>query len=261
MTGLAGQKARVREFWNREPCGTADNPHPALSGEYFAWIERQRDDREPFIARFARWPEWRGKRVLEMGTGAGTDFVRFVRAGADAVGLDLTDAGIATVRRRLALESLSAPLMVGDVEHLPFPDEYFDFVYSWGVIHHTEDTAAAAREAVRVLKPGGELCVMIYHRFSLHCLLGYLRYGVLEGRPFRSIDEIARDHFESYGTKVYSEGAARNLFAGIPVTITHVVTPYDLLYARVRSLPPFVQRLVPAYLGYFMVIEGRKPPR
>ena len=260
MTHLTGQKARVHQFWSQEPCGTGDNPHPPSSREYFAWVERQRDQREPFIATFARWPEWRGQRILEMGTGAGTDFIRFVRAGADAYGVDLTDAGIGLVRRRLALENLHANLMVGDVEQLPFPDNHFDYVYSWGVIHHTENTPAAAREAVRVLKPGREFCVMIYHRHSLYCLQGYLMYGLLKGRPLASIDDIARERFESFGTKVYTEAGARALFPGIDVTISHVLTPYDLRYTRTRYLPPFVQRVVPSYLGYFMVIQGRKPP-
>ena len=259
MSGLSGQKALVRDFWNQEPCGTGDNPFAPASAEYFAWIERQRDAREPFIGKFARWPEWRGKRVLEMGTGAGTDFTRFVRAGADAYGVDLTDAGVRLVRRRLGCEQLAAKLMVGDVEHLPFPDSYFDFVYSWGVIHHTEDTPAAAREAIRVLKPGGEFCVMIYHRYSLQCLQGYLVYGLFKGRPFASIDDIAGAHFESYGTKVYTEAGARLLFPGIDVRITHVLTPYDLRYSRARYLPNFFQRVVPSFFGYFMVLEGRKP--
>lgn len=258
MSHLTGQKARVREFWNREPCGTGHNPHPAGTREYSAWIERQRDEREPFISRFARWPEWRGRRVLEMGTGAGSDFVKFARAGANAYGVDLTDAGVRLLRQRLAAEHLHATISVGDVERLPFADNAFDFVYSWGVIHHTENTPAAAREAIRVLRPGGEFCVMIYHRHSLHCLRGYLAFGLLKGRPFATIDDIAREHFESYGTKVYTEAGARALFPGINVSITHVVTPYDVQYSRNGYLPAVVRRMVPSYFGYFMVIQGRK---
>ncbi len=252
-------KRRVRAFWNQEPCGTGQNPHAPHTREFYAWVEQQREAREPFIERFARWHDWRGKRVLEMGTGAGTDFLKFVRAGANAVGVDLTDNGLRLVRDRLALEGLHAPLVQADVELLPFPSGTFDFVYSWGVIHHTENTPAAAREVLRLLKPGGRFTVMIYHRYSLVCLQGYLKHGLLKGKPFASIDEIFRNHFESYGTKVYSAASGRALFPGVQVKVTHVLTPYDLQYRRDTYFSSDLIRRLPQFFGYFLVLEGVKP--
>src|SRR5258706_15149232 len=93
-------KSRVRAFWNQEPCGTGDNPHQPHTPAFYQWVERERDRREAFIARFARWQEWTGKKVLEMGTGAGTDFARFVRARSTAFGIDLTENGLGLVRER-----------------------------------------------------------------------------------------------------------------------------------------------------------------
>ncbi len=259
MPLIAVDKARVRAFWNHDPCGTRDNPHPPFSPEYFEWIEAERDAREPFIRRFARWPEWAGKDVLEMGVGAGTDFVRFARAGARVAGVDLSDRSVALTRERLIREGFNARLVVGDIENLAFPSKRFDFVYSWGVMHHTNDPSRAASEALRVLRPGGQFCVMLYHRWSLICLQAYLVYGVLRGRPRRRLDDIAAQHLESSGTKVYTERQARALFPDQPVTVTHVMTPYDLRYGRRRYLPAPLQRLVPSYFGYFMVLEGTKP--
>jgi len=69
--------------------------------------------------------------VLEVGVGAGTDFVNWVRADAQACGVDLTPAGVALTRERLALEGLQADVRVADAEALPFPDGMFDIVYSW----------------------------------------------------------------------------------------------------------------------------------
>jgi ubiquinone/menaquinone biosynthesis C-methylase UbiE len=252
------RKALVRDFWDRTPCGTRGNPHQRATPAYFEWIERERDAREPFIARFARWPAWRGRAVLEMGVGAGTDFVKFARAGAKATGVDMSAASAALARTRLALEHLRGEIIVSDVERLPFPDNSFDFVYSWGVIHHTPDTQSAAREVVRVLRPGGRFCVMVYHRRSLVCLQAYLLHGLMRGRPFVSIDRIAATHLESAGTKVYTAAQALELFPDQPVTITHVLTPYDLRYGRSRYLPAPCGALVPSYFGYFLVIEGQK---
>ncbi len=251
-------KARARAFWNRTPCGTGGNPHPPDSALYYKWIERERAAREPFIAQSARWETWRGRRVLEIGVGAGTDFLQFARAGAHVFGLDLSDRSVSLVRRRVRLESLGAALLVADSEILPFRDEAFDFVYSWGVLHHTPHTETAVREALRVVRPGGRFCVMLYHRTSFYVLQAYIVYGLLRGRPLASVDQIARDHLESYGTRLFSRSQARRLFEGQSVAITHVLTPYDLRYGRRRPMPRALLSIVPAYFGYFMVIEGTK---
>ena len=70
-----------------------------------------------------------------------------------------------------------------DAEHLPFPDDSFDIVYSWGVLHHSPDTPQAFSEAHRVLRPGGTLRAMIYHRPSIVGLMLWARYGFAAGRP------------------------------------------------------------------------------
>src|SRR5438093_4517272 len=137
-----GDKERVREFWEEAPCGvklaTAD-VEPG-SRAFYDELEATRYRLEPFIPSFAEFDRWRGKDVLEVGVGAGSDFVRFVRAGARMTGVDLTEAAVDHVRRRLELEALAADLQVADAEALPFADASFDLVYSWGVLHHTPGT-------------------------------------------------------------------------------------------------------------------------
>lgn len=169
---------RVREFWESEPCGTRNIELPEGTPEFFAYLEHKRNEREPFINRFACFPEQRGKRILEVGVGAGTDFVRFARAGAIATGIDLTSHGVELTRRRLCLEGLEAQVFQADVRQLPFKDGTFDFVFSWGVIHHTERPELAAREIVRVTRPGGRVAVMVYHRRSLVGLQSWLVNGL-----------------------------------------------------------------------------------
>lgn len=252
-------KEEVRHFWDKVPCGTREIEFQEGSKEYFRAIERDRDAKEPFIGDFARFQAHRGKRVLEVGFGAGTDFVRFARAGAILTGIDLTEHGARLVRQRLALEDLSAETHVGDAEHLPFEDGTFDTVYSWGVIHHTEDTARAAREIVRVVRPGGRVCVMVYHRFSLVALQCWILNALLKGRPGRTLSEVIYHHIESLGTKAYSISEAKGLFPSLSsVTVTPVLTPYDLRITRNRYWPQWVGWFVPSRLGWFLVIEGVK---
>lgn len=250
---------RVREYWERRPCGTDGDPFPEGSREYFEWIARARDSREPFIEKYARFGQWRDRDVLEVGIGAGTDAERFARAGARFTGVDLTEHGIALARRRFELAGLSGRLERADAEALPFPDESFDLVYSWGVIHHSPDTAAAAREIARVCRRGGRICCMAYNRRSLQALQGRIVYGLLRGKPFRSVDDIAAEHFESPGTRLFTERQFRAFFPGLrSVRVSHEVTPYDLRIGRRLFLPAALRSLLPPRLGYFMILEGVK---
>src|SRR4051794_8980338 len=91
------EKAQVRAFWEAAPCGAEHADAAEGTAEFFAQVERKRDALEPFIARYADFALVRGQRVLEIGVGAGTDFVRFVRAGALATGVDLTEHSISLV--------------------------------------------------------------------------------------------------------------------------------------------------------------------
>ena len=250
----------VRDYWERRPCGTDEDPYPEGSAEYFEWLARVRYEREPFIPKYARFEEWKGRDVLEVGVGAGTDAERFARGGARFTGIDLTEHGVRLAGRRFEIGGLTGRLERADAEELPFPDGSFDFVYSWGVIHHSADTPAAAREMTRVCRSGGRICCMVYSRASLYALQGKIVYGWLRGRPGRPIDEIAAEHFESPGTRLYDERSLRALFPGLAdARVSREVTPYDARVGRRRFLPASLRRMIPRRFGYFMILEGVKP--
>ncbi|MBV9466638.1 MAG: class I SAM-dependent methyltransferase, partial [Solirubrobacterales bacterium] len=125
-------KQSVRDYWEAEPCGSHRASAEPGTTSYFEQVERARYELEPFIPEFAQFEHWRGRDVLEVGVGMGTDFVRFARAGARLRGIDLTQAAVDNARRRLALEGLEADVERGDAEALAFEDHSFDLVYSWG---------------------------------------------------------------------------------------------------------------------------------
>jgi SAM-dependent methyltransferase len=247
-------KQEVRSFWEEEPCGSAHAEAAEGSPEFFAQVERSRNDLEPFIADYADFEGSRGQRLLEIGAGLGTDLVRFARAGAHVTGVDLTEHSVRLVRRRLELERLDGDVRVADAERLPFEDGAFDKVYSWGVLHHTPDSQRAFREALRVLRPGGEACVMLYARRSWVAWGMWARHGPLAGRPLRSVSDVLAHHMESEGTKGYTVRELRRVFAGLEgLRVEHVGTPYDRRFAGPLAA------LTGRWLGWFLVVRGRKP--
>src|SRR5689334_4329088 len=162
-------KSQVKQFWERQSCDTDQARSGKFSRDYFEEIEQWRYADQPFIHSFAQFTRYRGKTVLEVGFGAGTDFLQWLRAGAIASGIDLTEEALANLTHRLQVYGLPAPerLQVGDAENLPFESNSFDLGYSWGVLHHTPNTEKAIGELVRVVRPGGEIKIMLYNRHSL----------------------------------------------------------------------------------------------
>ena len=224
------QKESVRAFWDAASCGEAY----ADGREMRERLERQAEARyalEPFIFEFARFEEGAERDVLEIGTGMGADHLQWARARpASLVGIDLTYRAVEFTRQRLSLYALHSDIRVADAEHLPFNDESFDIVYSWGVLHHSPDTQRAVAEVRRVLRPGGRALIMIYHRASLVGAMLWVRYGLFRGRPLKSLQSIYSQHLESPGTKAYSMEEARALFHGYSrVSISTQLSPGDTL--------------------------------
>jgi SAM-dependent methyltransferase len=261
----------VRDFWDAASCGE-ELLLPSRDRKGFLAQAEARYRLEPYIPDFADFAGSKDRDVLEIGVGLGADHQRFAEAGARLTGIDLTERAIAHTENRLALFGLRSDLRVGNAEALPFADASFDRVYSWGVIHHSPDTDAAAREILRVLRPGGRFSVMVYQRRSLIGLMLWTRYALMRLRPATSLDAIYARYLESPGTKAYSPETARALFAGATEVRTRSVLSHgDLLesdagqrhrgplLSLARKIWPrsAIKRWLPDW-GLFLLIEGRK---
>jgi SAM-dependent methyltransferase len=258
-------KEEVREFWNADPCGTR-----YMDGkEDFDAHARARYVLEPFIFDFAQFQSARGLRVLEIGVGMGADYLEWLKAGALATGVDLSATSMERARQRAELAGYQPDLRVADAEQLPFADNSFDVVYSYGVMHHSPNTAQCVREAWRVLKPGGQARIMVYHHPSITGAMLWLRYGIFRGKSPR---QSVFDHLESPGTKTYTRREALQLLDGFrDIEMRVVFSPGDLLLhqpsARFQSgFYRLVWKLFPGALvrrfgrrwGLFLLIYGTK---
>jgi len=262
-------KAEVKTFWNRRSCDTQHAHSEKFSLSYFEEIERWRYADQPYIHSFAQVTRYRGKRVLEVGFGAGTDFIQWLRAGAVTCGVDLTEEALANLRRRIEVYGLPAPecLRVADAEDLPFSSDSFDLGYSWGVLHHTPNTEKAVAELVRVVKPGGEIKLMMYNRHSLCAYKCWLKQALLKGRPWKSLRWVLWNYIESTGTKGYTESELRKMLVPLGVTDLRVETFLSSADRIARKTFPFWLLDVPLALlvaltgnrlGWFRCVTARK---
>lgn len=264
-------KEDVYRFWNEQSCGEALYLRSAdLEG--YAEQAKTRYALEPYIVPFAEFDKAAGLKVLEIGVGLGADHQRFAAAGADLYGIDLTERAVEHTRRRLAAYGLTSKLSVGDAEALDFPDQHFDLVYSWGVLHHTPNVHAAVSEVHRVLKPGGRARIMLYHKWSVVGLMLWTRYALLRLRPWRSLKAIYAEHLESPGTQAFSRKEAQALFDRFrDVKIDIVLSHGDLLMSEAGQrhrgpLLAIARKIWPRTLirtlfpraGLFMLISATK---
>ena len=197
----------VKNYWDRRPCNIRHSTKDVGTREYFDEVEARKYFVEPHIPGFAQFDRWRGKQVLEIGCGIGTDAVNFARAGAIYTAIELSAASIALAQQRFAEYGLPGKFLVGNAEQfsaLTSPAS-FELVYSFGVIHHTPDPRAVIAEARKVIAPGGELRIMLYAEHSWKAIMidaGFDQPEAQSGCPIanlytrESINSLLSGYFE-----------------------------------------------------------------
>ena len=166
---------------------------------FYGWNTPLHDERGAFSKIFD-YDRMVGKKVLEIGCGMGCMVMNWAKRGALVTAVDLNPTAVRQTRTRFERFGLTGDIRESDGEALPFDDNTFDYVYSWGVLHHTPGTRKALAELYRVLKPGGTFGLMLYHRHSfLH------RFSIWWQEGFVNLESRFLDDLELASR--YSDGA------------------------------------------------------
>jgi len=167
-------EAQIQSFWGAHPCGE----HFVAGADdvgyeaFFEAYDRFRYEQEAHIPGCLDNVAFDDRDVLEVGLGLGADSEQIIKRGGRWTGVDLTAESVDRVRTRLQLRKLPYDRLVqASVLELPFPENSFDVVFSHGVLHHVPEIGQAQRELARVLRPGGELVIMLYAKYSLNYLV------------------------------------------------------------------------------------------
>ena len=263
--------ADVREFWDQRPCNIKHSAKPAGTQEYFEEVERRKYLVEPHIPEFAQFPHWKGRKVLELGCGIGTDSVNFARNGAHLTAVDLSERSLEICRQRFQVYGLLGDFYCGNIEDLSsfLPAQRFDLVYSFGVIHHTPNPERVLAGIQKFCSNNTEVRVMLYSKWSWKVLWILLTYG--RGAIWK-IQDLVRTYSEAQSgcpvTYYYSIREIAQLFKGFEIQsirkehiFPYVIEKYvQYEYERAwyfRALPGPVFRWLEHQLGWHTLVVAK----
>lgn len=215
-----------KSWWERNAMrydwGRAVN-YPEFSPEFFKEIDKRFFSK---VYEFMPWEEipfdhlidfrsLKEKDVLEIGVGLGSTAQLLARHARSFTGIDLTEYAVRGTRLRLKNAGLSGDIERMDAEEMSFADNTFDFIWSWGVIHHSSNTPRVISEIARVLRPGGKAVFMVYHRgWWNYYLIGFLFFGLLEGgfSKYGNLHKVMQSHTDGAIARYYKKEDWKKLF-------------------------------------------------
>lgn len=251
---------QVRTYWNNRPCNVRHSTSPVGTREYFDEVEARRYANEPHNYTFPEFDRWKGKRVLEIGCGIGTDAVNFARAGAIYTGVDLSSESVKLAKQRFEVFKLDGELFEANAEELDAvfdPHEKFDLIYSFGVIHHAPRPERVVANLPKLLAEGGECRVMLYAKNSWKNILIDAGWDQPE----------AQDNCPQAVT--YTKQEARELFKEFdnvhvdqdfifPWNIEHYVKYEYVKQPWFESMPPELFKIMERALGWHLLITAKR---
>lgn len=260
----------VRTYWDKRPCNIRHSPKPLGTKEYFDEVEKRKYFVEPHIPGLVQFEKWRGKKVLEIGCGIGTDAVNFARAGADYTAIELSSASLDIAKKRFEVYGLKGHFYLGSAEELNsfLPQEKYDLIYSFGVIHHTPHPEKVIEEIKKYCGPETELRIMLYSKWSWKTIWIIFKYG--KGVFWKAKALVPKYSEAQTGSPVtfyYSFADVKKFLKGFRVTeirkdhiFPYVIEKYkNYEYEKVwyfRYLPHFVFRWLEKWLGWHTLITA-----
>jgi 2-polyprenyl-3-methyl-5-hydroxy-6-metoxy-1,4-benzoquinol methylase len=259
----------VKEYWNNRPCNIRHSKKEIGTIEYFNDVEKRKYLVEPHIPEFAEFDKWKGKKVLEIGCGIGTDSINFAKAGAILTCVELSDTSLELCKKRFDVFNLKANFYTGNCEELSkfLPVEEYDLIYSFGVIHHTPNPELVYSEIKKYMNNNTEVRLMLYARNSWKTF----EFFALNGHKFnynlkKTIQYYAEAQLNCPVAFTYTKKELRQMFKDfeiIEIKKTHIF-PYVIdkyiqhIYKKkllFRLLPKFIFNKLESLLGWHFLVK------
>ena len=216
----------VKKFWNDRPCNIKHSSKEIGTKEYFNEVERKKFFVEPHILKFTEFPQWKNKKVLEVGCGLGTVGINFALNGSDYTGVELSKESLEIAKKRFEVYNQSGKFYLGNAEELSsfVPIKTYDLIYSFGVIHHSPHPEKIVSEIKKYMNQNSVLKIMLYAKDSWKnymidagldqpeaqygCPIAntYTKQDVVELLDGYEVLSIEQDHIFPYQIESYKRG-------------------------------------------------------
>lgn len=248
----------VKRFWDDRPCNIRHSSKEVGSLEYFNEVTKKKFFVENHILRFTKFPEWKGKKVLEIGCGLATVGINFAFNEANYTGVELSEESLALAQKRFEVYKQPGTFYLGNAEELSsfVPVETYDLIYSFGVIHHSPQPEKIISEIKKYMNQNSVLKIMLYAKNSWkNYMIEYgldqpeAQYGcpiantytkeevveLLDGFEVLSIDQ---DHIFPYQIEPYKRGE-------------YIKQPWF------EAMPPDMFRALEENMGWHLLITAK----
>lgn len=240
-------------------------------GEGHSLVNNPRWPEGYILENFIPYHQLQKKSVLEIGCGAGLVASHLAKAGASLTAIDLTPKAIDLTRARFQLQGLNADILQMDAETMAFNDASFDYVVSWGVIHHSGNMQDILDEIYRVLKPGSKAFIMVYNknslRYQVYCRLwlGIFRAKLLKLNTAEIVGSITDGYIARHLTEPEFQEMAKE-FSVVKfsysdekdTTANYLLGPFRRVFLLAPKIKNAFERFLARKWGWYMQVELTK---
>ena len=228
-------KNKSKAVWGTSPAGwTFGKDYKKGTKKFFESVLKKRFSYEcDWFDEVVDFKRFKNKKVLEVGYGAGYDAYMFCKYGAEYTGIDITPENQQLAIKHLAYYGYHPTILCMDVETMSF-DEEFDYVFSFGVLHHTPDIKKSLDNIYKTLKKGGEAQIIVYNKHSIFYWLNVvLSQWILKGGFLKRSLADQRSFIE------YSESSERplvNVYSKKEISRLLINSGFKIRKAHIRKL-------------------------
>lgn len=257
-------QGRNRQWWEAVPMTYQDweeGDRDLATSDAFAQVEADFLFHNPWLRENFDFANFRNSRVLEIGCGAGAASCLFAKGSALVSAIDLTDAAVEMTRRNAASRGLDVDVRQMDAEKLAFPDDSFDYVFSWGVIHHSHSTENAIDGIRRVLRPGGRGLIMVYNRSSLRYWLKGMIWLFAKGKLLKGdgFDSVQRYFTDGYYHRHFSPSEFRRVLSSAGLTVERMSVSH-MAKRMIPLIPKRIDDFLKRHWGWLLIAEFALEP-
>ena len=267
-------KESAKKVWGTTTAGTTfGQGYEKGTKEFFDSVLQKRFSYEcDWLDGIVNFSQFRGKKVLEIGCGSGYDAYMFCKNGADYTGIDIAEENIGAAKKHLGHYGYRPRFVQMDASSMLFEQE-FDFIYSFGVLHHIPDMEKTLSKIYLALKKGGTAQIIVYNRNSIFYKLNLVvgawlwngRYKtmslqqVLQGVEYTESD--SKPWVQVYSKKELIAKFKRNGLLSFKKHVRKLVyddlkcVPGEKLF---KWVPKFIFDFVGRFFGWYISVKAVK---